>query len=78
MEALALVDNASTVNLDRCIGCGVCVSKCPFGAMKLIKKPDRFIPPKNHDSMYQKILYERIGVSGMLKVIPKAILGMKV
>jgi hypothetical protein len=46
--------------------------------MKLIKKSDKFIPPKNHDSMYQKILYERIGVSGMLKVIPKAILGMKI
>jgi H+/Na+-translocating ferredoxin:NAD+ oxidoreductase subunit B len=78
MEALSLVDDISNVDLDRCIGCGVCVSKCSSGAIELINKPQKSIPPKNHDIMYQKILYERIGVSGMLKVMPKAILGMKV
>lgn len=78
MEALALVDDVSTVDLDRCIGCGVCVPKCPSGAISLRSKLKKTIPPKNHDVMYQKILFERIGLLGMLKVMPKAVLGMKI
>ncbi|MBT7085610.1 MAG: 4Fe-4S binding protein [Desulfobacterales bacterium] len=78
MEALALVDDFSTVDPDRCIGCGVCVPKCPSDAITLKNKVNKFIPPKDHDSMYQKILLERIGMLGMLKVIPKAILGKKI
>jgi Fe-S-cluster-containing hydrogenase component 2 len=78
MEALSLVDDVSTVDLDRCIGCGVCVSKCPSGAITLKNKMKKSIPPKDHDSMYQKIFLERIGILGMLKVMPKAILGMKI
>jgi H+/Na+-translocating ferredoxin:NAD+ oxidoreductase subunit B len=78
MEALSLIDDISTADLDRCIGCGICVSKCTSGAIKLKDKSEKYILPKDHDAMYQKILLERIGLSGMLKVMPKAILGMKI
>jgi Na+-translocating ferredoxin:NAD+ oxidoreductase subunit B len=78
MEALSLVNEVSTVDYDRCIGCGVCVSRCPSSAIELVKKQKEYVPPKNHEKMYQKILLEKIGVLGMLKMMPQAILGKKI
>jgi Na+-translocating ferredoxin:NAD+ oxidoreductase subunit B len=78
MEALSLVNNISTVDYDRCIGCGVCVSKCPSNAIELKRKEKEYVPPKNHEKMYQKILLEKVGVLGMLKMMPQAVLGKKI
>jgi len=34
------VDNKKAIlNLDRCIGCGLCVSTCPTKSLSLIRKP---------------------------------------
>lgn len=35
MEAIDITDQGARVNLARCIGCGLCVTKCNFGALKL-------------------------------------------
>jgi len=78
MEALSINDNYSSVNLDRCIGCGVCVSTCPNNAIELKKKDKNYVPPKDQDAMYKKILMERIGIWGMIKTIPKIILQQKI
>lgn len=78
MEALRLVNDIATVDYDRCIGCGVCVSRCPSDAIELKKKEHEYVPPKNHEKMYQKILLEKIGILGMLKMMPQAVLGRKI
>ncbi len=78
MEARAMKDEGINVDLDRCIGCGACHVACPSGAIALEAKDKIYIPPKHHDAMYQKILVERIGLPGMLKVIPKMILKRKI
>ena len=48
-------DKISTVNLGRCIGCGVCVSVCNFDAIHLVKKTEEAIPPKGMVNLYKKI-----------------------
>lgn len=78
MDAISADEEYAAVNLDRCIGCGVCVVKCPTNAVALKKKESKYVPPKDSDAMYNKILMERIGFGGMLKTIPKIIFGQKI
>ena len=46
----------SYVNLERCIGCGNCVPTCPSEAIKLVKKDNEQIPPKNYAEMVEVIM----------------------
>lgn len=78
MEAISADDGTAAVDLDRCIGCGVCVPSCSSNAIQLKQKDDKYVPPKNIDAMYQKILTERIGLGGMLKTLPKIIFRQKI
>lgn len=78
MEALSIEDSYPSVDMDRCIGCGVCVSTCSSNTIQLKKKDSPYVPPKDHDAMYKKILMERIGIGGMLKTLPKIILRHKI
>lgn len=78
MEALDRVNGYVVVNLDRCIGCGLCIPVCPNHASRLVKKDREFVPPKDSQDMYKKITYEKFGLLGTLKFAAKAALGQKV
>jgi Na+-translocating ferredoxin:NAD+ oxidoreductase subunit B len=78
MEAISSADGSAFVDLDRCIGCGACVPVCPSNACELRKKDTAYVPPKDSDAMYQKILMERVGISGMLKIVPRIVFGLKI
>jgi Pyruvate/2-oxoacid:ferredoxin oxidoreductase delta subunit len=57
MQALAEEGDRVTLNTDRCIGCGLCVSTCPEGALTLVRKPDseRLQPPATMDVTWRTI-----------------------
>ena len=40
MQALTEDIGRVAFNADRCIGCGLCVSTCPSGALSLERKPE--------------------------------------
>jgi Fe-S-cluster-containing hydrogenase component 2 len=59
MQAIT-VEDVAVVDLDRCIGCGLCVPTCDFDAMTLKKKEgEEFVPPKNVVETYVNIARER-------------------
>jgi len=56
LDAITIEDDIAHVDKGRCIGCGVCVPTCASEAMKLIKKEEETLPPKNTYSTYVKIM----------------------
>jgi Fe-S-cluster-containing hydrogenase component 2 len=78
MDAVNDSGGPSAVDLLRCIGCGLCVPTCPDGAITLHRKPDAVSPPKNQNSLYLKILYERYGPVQTARLLTRKALGMKV
>jgi len=41
MDAISMTaDEIAEINLDRCIGCGLCINTCPPEALLLMSKPE--------------------------------------
>lgn len=78
MEAISLVDGVAWVDRDRCIGCGLCVTTCEANALQLKKKSEETVPPKDHDSLYKKIMMERLGPWGTAKMIANMSFGRRI
>lgn len=60
MDAITIVNNISTVSLNRCIGCGLCITTCPEEALSLQLKTELEAPPANAYELYMKIGNERL------------------
>jgi len=65
MEALSLINNISTVDYDKCIGCCNCVVTCESNAIKLQKKENEMVPPKD---------FEKRGFLATMKMMGKMLL----
>jgi ferredoxin len=54
MQAISVDgEKAARIDLERCIGCGLCVSSCPEGAASLERRPEESIvvPPARGNFM---------------------------
>jgi len=78
MDAFKVEGTTSAVVKERCIGCGLCVTTCPSGALELRQKKTTSAPPKNMGELYKRIMVERFGAWGVAKVVGKKLLGMKI
>ena len=78
MDAILYTDGVASVDLLRCIGCGLCVSTCPDGAILLFEKDQTKAPAKSEKDLYKTILMERFGPLGTAKIVAKRALGMKI
>lgn len=78
MDALVSVNNHTEVLRNRCIGCGVCLNACAFEAVSLMKTEKETVPPKDSKEMYKRMIMDRYGVLGSLKIMGKAVLGKKI
>jgi Fe-S-cluster-containing hydrogenase component 2 len=61
MEALTIRNNEIHFESIRCIGCGLCMSVCSTGALKIVEKSQAMQPaiPKNTASTYIRIAWLR-------------------
>ncbi|MFW9988818.1 MAG: DUF362 domain-containing protein [Candidatus Odinarchaeota archaeon] len=59
MDAIYMENNIANVDKTRCIGCGVCISTCTSDAIKLLKKENITIPPKNTAGTYMAIMNKK-------------------
>ncbi len=78
MDALQAVNNHTEVLRGQCIGCGVCLKACAQEAITLKKTEKEMIPPRDSKEMYKRMIIDRYGVLGALKIKGKAILGKKI
>jgi ferredoxin len=78
MEAISSPEGKARVERSRCIGCALCVTTCPSGALRLEPVDRPVVPPDDTKALYLKMLKDRYGALGVLKLGVRAALGMKV
>ena len=75
MDAILIEDKKALIDLDRCIGCGLCVTSCKKEAMHLLETKKKTVPPRNAVMLYLGILNEKVGKQKMMGNMLKLLLG---
>ena len=67
--AIKVVEDKASVDLERCIGCGLCVSGCPNEALRLEPVSGFAEPPATTSEMGLRILQEKGKLESFLEVL---------
>ena len=78
MEAIASPEGKAVVDRSRCIGCALCLTTCPSGALRLQSVDHPKEPPDDIKALYLKLFEDRFGRWGMAKLGARKLLGMKI
>jgi electron transport complex protein RnfB len=62
--AVVSEDAVYSIDLARCIGCGLCVPTCLEHAMSLVKKVQEIVPPQTEEELYDRILAPKQTLKG--------------
>jgi ferredoxin len=78
MEAISSPEGKAVVDRLRCIGCALCATTCPSGALRLEPNEKPRIPPDNTQALYLQMWQDRCGPWGMAKIGMRKMLGLKI
>jgi len=71
-------EKAMDINRKKCIGCGLCVSTCKSGALRLKEKEKVFIPPKDFQELHEIFVNNKKKGAQKIWTMAKAYMGFKV
>jgi ferredoxin len=79
VEAVSLKGSPprAVISSSRCIGCGLCVPKCPVRALSLIEREEGREPPDDTEALYETIRKNRKGRLGEISMLLKILLKMR-
>jgi ferredoxin len=59
IQAIRMEGDYPVVDEGSCLGCGVCAHFCPSGAMKMVEREKKIIPPKTYKELMVRLMKEK-------------------